>query len=390
MEDPDDPEWTLAANKHLSVRDHAIWSTPHSVVKCALCGISNSPNPVLFENLGVLIATTFSPGWVFACETETGRDLWNLNLSGPRDSEPVPLGNDRVLVAISKDMLCLDALTGKPIWTATLDNSIGTVPTVFNDMIVTGDSRGNVHGIAADTGTLVWITHESSPWCLGIDGKLTILEGTAIVGTSGGVLCGIEAATGRVTWSKRFPPGPLDPSRNQEERREIFRNADLSLSGRAITQARRGVVLSTPDGGVTEIPCERGFEVEKVCVANNRIIAAIRQEEFIQTPGVGELKMQYQPEHLVCLEPEDRSWRLFYPPYAGPRLTWSPETGNIYESTSAGIGIVNVELGRRTFAIKGFTHREDLPDQRTGIVTATRERIYCITSDGTIMCLRHP
>ena len=145
---------------------------------------------------GVVYVTTVDEGMLFAARATDGTILWRKRLGDPGGTSAAPTVVDGVVYVGSagQELLALDALTGKVLWTVPMGEEAGISPTVV-DGVAYAPSAGHLRALDASTGGLLWTTEvdggSSSP---------AVDDGVVFVGGSSG-LYAFDAATGAPEWT---------------------------------------------------------------------------------------------------------------------------------------------------------------------------------------------
>ena len=181
---------------------HSNWSSPAG-------GVVNGKDTVIFGG-GDGICYAFDLASAVGGEQSILKELWKLDCNppeyrmkagkplkyatfdGPSEVIATPvLYKNRVYVPIGQDpehgegigqMLCIDAVTGKTIWTnKTIHRSLST-PSIVGDLVFVNDYSGFIHCYDAETGKLHWsFDTKSHIW-----GSTMVADGKVYVGTEDG------------------------------------------------------------------------------------------------------------------------------------------------------------------------------------------------------------
>ena len=156
---------------------------------------------------------------IFCLDAKTGKEIWTfkyhcLTTKKFRGSflSPIILGDKVYSVSRELDMYCLDLKTGKLIWNIDLHKKYGLVPPTYygfganmknlgNDRLLLSTGNTGVM-ISAKDGRLIWgkpgESHYGVPVPYTLDGKKYICL------WSKESLIGVEEATGKVVWSHKW------------------------------------------------------------------------------------------------------------------------------------------------------------------------------------------
>jgi outer membrane protein assembly factor BamB len=155
-------------------------------------------------------------GTVYAYD-DTGKQLWNVNVSSEVLSEPIVAGGIVVVRALDNRFIGLDALTGARKWTyqrqqSALSLRVGYgMLAISNEVIVTGFAGGRFGMIAIANGGLIWETPVSFP--KGFSEIERLNDVTAKPSMDGEIICAVsyqgrigcgQARTGALLWFKEY------------------------------------------------------------------------------------------------------------------------------------------------------------------------------------------
>ena len=194
------------------------------------------------------VAPTLDPGPVTAD--------WKLEerIDGPASAPTVADGRVYAADTAAGRLDCLDATTGKMLWSHTADGRIDGPPTIYNPegatpLALFGSRDGVMHCLRADTGEVVWTfrggpyakavvdqSHLDDAWP--IPASVVIYEGNVVFAAGrhssidGGIrIYGLDPYTGNIEWQKLLytPPGETDDHTNYGGNRRLN---DLIVVGR--------------------------------------------------------------------------------------------------------------------------------------------------------------
>jgi len=158
--------------------------------------------PVLTERY--LLAGT-SQG-LYALETDDGRVLWRLKLTGPVFS-PALWGN----VAFASDhqgsLIALKANTGELIWQRIFKGWLYT-PVIEDSVLIVGGQEHRVYGLNTETGHTLWqikIPHEL------VYRPVPVGNGSVILTTFAGDILNINVKRGEIIWHRSLPAPAHSP-----------------------------------------------------------------------------------------------------------------------------------------------------------------------------------
>jgi hypothetical protein len=140
------------------------------------------------------------------------------------------------------------------------------------------------------------------------------------------------------------------------------------------------------DGTIGRFWTPEGEEISFSLAIDEGILLVLRSKEFIPTPGCP--GMRYCPERLILLDHSlTERWSLPYPPYSGAILGYDSTLRAVLESTSSGLGWVNLDTGTRTAVVHGFP---DEDDSGIGLPCQHEDGLYGFSKRGTLFRLALP
>lgn len=179
-----------------------------------------SGSPALDGAGNVIFATT--EGVVRAIDSETSRDIWQVDLEGMARTAPLPLSST-IVVGVERDLVALDPASGTTVWRTTLPARLSGSPAADeDDLVLALDDDGVLHGLDGPTGTRLFDVH------LATDARRTDEDASgqpitpAVVGDLGlvvapdGRVSGVSIPDGTVMWTT--DPGGLSARRRPPTR----------------------------------------------------------------------------------------------------------------------------------------------------------------------------
>jgi outer membrane protein assembly factor BamB len=175
---------------------------------------SNVGSPIVSSPLlhgDLLISATFDSwikettflgkNFVFAIDTNTGNQVWNLEISGDAFSSPCIAKNMIIIGSMNKNLFAIDSSSGNLIWTFEALGEIWSSPSFNGDLIFVGCDDGFLYCLCLD-GKLKWKTklngkiRSSSP-CLSEDNFI-------FIGTQSGSIYCLDQSDGVIRWHKHL------------------------------------------------------------------------------------------------------------------------------------------------------------------------------------------
>lgn len=153
---------------------------------------------------------------VAAYDVVTGKELWRQRISAPSRAAPT-VSQDRVyVVTIENRLLTLDANNGTVLWDHSgLSEGAGLLgaasPATDGTLLVVGYSSGEVYGLRADNGQLVWQDSLAAVRRLGAMAGLSdihalpvIADGQVFVISHSGRMLALDARSGLRLWQRKI------------------------------------------------------------------------------------------------------------------------------------------------------------------------------------------
>ena len=139
-------------------------------------------------------------GTVVRIDPVTGRQVWRISAGRPLSAGP---GASEALVVVGTDkgdVLAFDT-DGKARWTARISSEVISPPQVSDTIVIVFSGDGKIYGLAAADGKTMWVDARTNP-PLTIRNAAggSVSRGGLLVGTAGGRLLAIDAATGTIAW----------------------------------------------------------------------------------------------------------------------------------------------------------------------------------------------
>ncbi|TDD64469.1 serine/threonine-protein kinase, partial [Actinomadura rubrisoli] len=143
---------------------------------------------------------SFGSDRVTALNLDDGRRRWTAKTVG---RERVAAADGLVLALSSKELVGLDARTGRKRWRYPMD--FADYQLIGDGLAFACDRFGTLHAVRADTGALVWRRGEVAGWGCQVGGGRLYVEG------HDGEVLALDSGTGRQVWSRRLARFENDP-----------------------------------------------------------------------------------------------------------------------------------------------------------------------------------
>ena len=367
-----DPAEILNPLQTYRADDLLVWKHPQRGVRQGIFPHDTCfPNPVLHDDL--VIATTFSPGHVCAVSKQTGERRWMRRL--PYYAHKPIFASGYLFCGDSRSIVSLSPRSGKKRWKfmpyAERGEWIYSLPVFSSDFVFSGDRDGMFTCLNAQSGKVIWSVETSEVQNASVNATALAFEDLIITATNAKLVLAYEQATGKEVWRQSLP----DISSDQIQWYE----------GMALVRTHQALYgLSPQTGEIQQQWSWEGLEIQSVAVAESLLCVAVTNDV-----RVIDREMPAHPcSELLGIRHNSVQWRLPYPQYSGIALRWDDATHLLYEAMYRGLGIVDVETGRRLALIQGFAQKHDM--DHVGLPSTDSRHLYILTKDGAIWALRHP
>jgi len=141
-----------------------------------------------------------SDGTLMRLDPATGRVEWKVSAGTPLSAGP-GAGDSLVAVGTSKgDVLAFDE-NGKARWHVNVSSEVIAPPRVSDNVVIVFSGDGRIYGLAAADGRTLWVDPRTNPpLTVRNSAGGVVSRGGLFVGTAGGRLLAIVAATGAIAW----------------------------------------------------------------------------------------------------------------------------------------------------------------------------------------------
>lgn len=371
----EDPAWSLAVERRVKAKDVVRWSKrfPRGKLQLTYTRVQHS-NPIAAD--GRLFATNFNPGAILALSLTDGAKLWCQNLHYLASG--ILVAHDGIVYGgTPASLVALDMQTGTLIWefvpSGTANVGIYSEPVLLEGDILISDRAGRTHRLDGKTGEAKW----TRKVCVGeanANGTAAISAGLAIIGTNESTVVACRLTDGEVAWRTEVDgPGAQAIAVDEERIAVIGRHMVYWLD--ALTGAARSTI---------EFP---GEEIEVAIRAEERLLVVLCTIESFPAPDTPE--MRFNPTRLLCLLEGEELWSLTYPPYPMPRLVFDEELDVLFETTSYGLSVIDVNAGKRVSVVTGFpTNRAlNISEDRLTPPCRVGDLLYAFQRSGTLFAI---
>ena len=349
----------------LTIWRHKIRGAEHAV----LPNHTTRPNPLVVGD--VVIASIFSPGFVYAVDRMTGRQRWRVRTDGLAGST-VTFAGGTLVAKTSHTLYALDPTTGFVKWTfcpyGTAPEWIYSTPTVHKGVVFIGDRTGKLHCLDVRSGKSVWWNQTSRARNSDVNATALIHKHSVIVATNAGRAVAYEATTGRQLWRTRLD-GPCGW--------EL-----CNFENKVVVPTYRSLYLLDPDNGEVVQRWNWGRSVINAFAAAPGALIAITETEASWRSV--DVDNYHEAASIKGVRPGSVVFERPTSKYAWG-LRWDKKTGLLYESRIDGFGILSASTGERVHDIT--TKKGELGP---GLVDVQDNVIYLLSMDGSFYALNHP
>lgn len=137
-----------------------------------------------------------SDHYLYALDSQTGREVWKFKTSGIIDLDPV-VANDIVYFGSSDGYFyAVEAQTGQELWDFQTDGEIHSSPVLAGDMVYFGSNDSYLYALNNQTGQELWRFKTKGV----VVPSPAVADGTVYVGSRDHYFYAVDAATGQEKW----------------------------------------------------------------------------------------------------------------------------------------------------------------------------------------------
>ena len=320
------------------------------------------PNPLVVGDL--LVASVFAPGTVYAVDKDSGRPQWAHKMDAYGDSCVIHAG-DRIYAKSSRTLYCLDAASGREHWrfspTLRGRETIYSSPTVHQGRVFIGDRAGMFHCLDALTGEPRWAHQVSTGKNNQVNATAAIHDDIVAIGSNEALVVAHDVLTGQERWRQSID-GPCSTELGSHD----------------------GEVFARTTGSIYAFDASAGALRFKKSWPQMDVHAwtRCRDSQLAVVKPAG--RSGDQPPQLIAFNGDADRFQIATAEFI-VGIRFHPPSDLVYESRLDGLGIVDPSTGRRLHDV----HSDD-EMFGVGLVDIEAGRIYAMSMDGWIYCLRSP
>ncbi len=143
---------------------------------------------------------------ISAYDRNSGNKKWEMTLKNGVEGGAALDENRLYFGANNGKFYCVDALSGKVLWTFKLNSESLTQPLVHGDFVYHVAGNNTLYSLNKKTGETVWVKTNSAKANMTVRGQTAPVyeSGILYVGSSDGGFVAVNAQNGRELWSKRI------------------------------------------------------------------------------------------------------------------------------------------------------------------------------------------
>jgi outer membrane protein assembly factor BamB len=171
--------------------------------------------PVFANGKLYLISTD---GKIEALDAATGKEVWERStrvgdgiwpfkhkkpgVDARYSGGPAVLGNLLVVGTLDGHVYAMDAATGKPLWSAEVDNEVISPPAIDAGNVYVRTNSGYVYAFDANNGERKWLNDQGNVPLLSLrgNGPLLAAHGVVMFGSDDGNIVSLRSDTGAIQW----------------------------------------------------------------------------------------------------------------------------------------------------------------------------------------------
>jgi outer membrane protein assembly factor BamB len=160
-------------------------------------GAALDGSPAVDPALG-LVFVGANDGTLYAVRTANGTLAWSVNVTGDVRA-PLYSNGDIIVTSSTGVVKSVVEMTGVVQWTHNFSGQSlsGPAYNASSNLVVVGESNGNVVAMNASTGSTLWSYATGAP----VDAAATVYGGVVYVGSNSDRVYALKAATGALIWS---------------------------------------------------------------------------------------------------------------------------------------------------------------------------------------------
>jgi hypothetical protein len=277
-------------------------------------------------------------------------------------------------------LYAIEPTTGKTAWSwkpgRRDEGQLLASPTVDQGKLFIGDQSGQFWCLDARTGKPIW-SQVPSDQQLPIAATAVVSHRLVVIATRDGFVVAYDLENGREMWRQQLD-GPV--------------GSELLLLGKSVAvRTFWSVYLLAPRDGQIEARWHwRGRYTRQMVTTKNALLVVTQRAPGSMTMApTSVLLASVTSDDGPRLIGLDRDGERFQVPC--PRtlvgLRWSPETGLFYESRLDGLGILDGSSGQRLFDLEP---PEELASAQCGLPDARDDMLYVLGIRGVVRAVRHP
>lgn len=357
--------------KH-SFDDLAAWRTALPGVQHAvLPPSSDRPNPKLGD--GMLFASVFAPGCLYALDLATGEICWRRELPY-LGGYSVELAGGLLFAKTAQSLYALDPASGSIRWEfcphGPQGETLYSEPVLDGKRLFIGDRMGWLYCLDVETGNTTW-KRETNDCNRDVNATGAVVAGLVITGTNAGLALAYSVEDGRPAWQCKLD-GPC--------------TNHLFLAGKHVVAAAESLHFLDPVTGELQ-GCVRwpGLAVAFATGTPSQVVL-FRRLSWDEREKDNRPERSPESEETLLVFDGTRLIREMHCSTYWSAARYSHQTGLLYVSGLNGIDILNTETGEWLHALRPADGRAG----GYGLPDVAGNRLYTVSGNGVVCALQHP